>query len=262
MGVASALPKGKSLNVEALILPQTALLHHPELEPAPPKSRCLYLEAPIPTHTTHLHALLVLHLQRTLGRGGNIQSRSSLHSLRNEIVQRPQGGQDGGVLPQVFHGHFPSGGKQGKGHRKPFHEPSALPAARSGGPSGSPTPLMLSQCPYNIPVSVTTFFGVHWEPTLPISQRRDGGIKVQHATKLLTYTPGGQTDGSQDKVFDNQVARLPHKQSQKAELLGIRNKAHNGGSKDDNHSNANYRITKTLVSVTTISATGTTQKGT
>ena len=132
------LHKDRCLSIEAPTPTHIAHLSHLEPDPVAPKGRRLHLKAPTPTHAAHLHALLVLHLQRTLSRGGNIQSRSSLHSLRDEVVQRPQGGQDGGVLPQVFHDYFPSGRKQGKGHREPSDAPSPLPAARSERTSGQP----------------------------------------------------------------------------------------------------------------------------
>lgn len=75
------------------------------------------------TQGTHLHALLILCLQRTWGGGDSIQAGPSLHPLRDEVVQRPQRGQHSGVFPQVIHGHFAFGGRQGRGDREPLQVP-------------------------------------------------------------------------------------------------------------------------------------------
>lgn len=141
------LPKDRCLSIEAPTPTHIAHLSHLEPDPVTPKGRRLHLKAPTPTHAAHLHALLVLRLQRTLSRGGNIQSRSSLHSLRNEVVQRPQGGQDGGVLPRssMIASLLEENKGRVTGSLLMRHRHCQLPSQRE--PLGSPTPLLLSQNP-------------------------------------------------------------------------------------------------------------------
>ena len=135
---------GQGPCLEAPSRTRTTRLNHLEREPVLRGAGALP-RGPERTRTTHLHALLVLHLQRTLRRGGHVQSRPSLHSLRDEAVQGPQGGEDGGVFAQVFHGHLPLEENKGRvtGSLSTHHRLWQLPS--QGRLQGAPHPDALSE---------------------------------------------------------------------------------------------------------------------
>ena len=164
---------------------------------------------------THLHALLVLQLQRAWGRGGQVQPGPALHPLRDEVVQGPQGGQDSGVLPQIVHGHVSLEEDRGGSRRSLPHGCSPASCPRSPLPYHSL---------HNTPGPIITFFGTNWEPRLLTYQRRNKRHKKpachRAAVRVGACPPPGWTDRPQEKGLSRRAARLPLTPTPKAQLLG------------------------------------------